>query len=324
MEPLVSVIIPVYNPGEHFEKCLKSIIGQTYKHLQIILIDDGSTDGSEEICDRFAKKDNRIICCHQNNAGVSAARNKGIELATGDYYHFPDSDDYLEPDAYEYLLGVINHNRCDVVSFEHYGTWSNHEEIHQLDDGFYGLFDNKTAQIKVMTKTPFAWNKFFSKRLIVGDDNSSTLFFNEEIYRGEDSLFVQEVFTRAKTVFFDKRALYHYVQSEESLVRGVFRPSQLTAAKLYDKYEPILLCNPELRRYFYVCMSHLMIRLYFDMWIDKEDYDCEQKTVYDTFKKHRKDFKEYTDLNIKDRVKFSMFFISPTAFCYLHKWIHRL
>ena len=129
----ISIIIPVYNPGEHLVKCLESIINQTYENLEIILVDDGSSDGSGELCDEYAKKDSRIICIHQENAGVSNARNKGLEIATGDYFHFPDSDDYLELDTYEYLLNLIDEHQCDAVAFEHFVTYPNNEITHKMD-----------------------------------------------------------------------------------------------------------------------------------------------------------------------------------------------
>ena len=115
---LISIIIPVYNSGEYLQTCLDSIVGQTYKNLEIILIDDGSTDGSAEVCDDYAQKDSRIICIHQSNGGVSKARNRGLEIARGAYIHFPDSDDYLDLDTYEYLLNLMNQHQCQVVNYK--------------------------------------------------------------------------------------------------------------------------------------------------------------------------------------------------------------
>jgi glycosyltransferase involved in cell wall biosynthesis len=118
--PLISVIVPIYNTEKYLRECLDSLINQTYKNLQIILINDGSKDKSGKICEEYAGKDSRIIYKRVENGGVSSARNKGLALATGDYYHFPDSDDYLELDTYEYLLGLINIHKCDSVVFEHF------------------------------------------------------------------------------------------------------------------------------------------------------------------------------------------------------------
>lgn len=101
---LISIIIPVYNVKPYLNRCILSIVHQTYTNLEIILIDDGSTDGSGEICKQWEKRDKRIRCIHQENAGISAARNTGINVAHGDFLGFVDSDDYVEEDMFEYLL----------------------------------------------------------------------------------------------------------------------------------------------------------------------------------------------------------------------------
>ena len=100
MDDLISVIVPVYNVEEYLDRCIESIVNQTYKNLEILLIDDGSTDNSYNICDKWAKKDNRIKVVHKENGGVSSARNVGLDVATGDYIGFVDSDDYISIDMY--------------------------------------------------------------------------------------------------------------------------------------------------------------------------------------------------------------------------------
>jgi len=114
---LVSVIVPVYNAGIYLEKCIRSILNQTYKEFELILCDDGSTDHSGRVCDDFAKKDSRIRVLHQENAGSSAARNAGIKLSRGEYLSFVDSDDYVEPDFLETLLGPILRRKGPVEDF---------------------------------------------------------------------------------------------------------------------------------------------------------------------------------------------------------------
>ena len=115
MEKLISVIVPVYNVEEYVEKCVLSIINQTYKNLEIILVDDGSTDNSGKICDEIAIKDNRIKVIHKKNGGLSDARNVGIDIAKGDYLGFVDSDDYIDYNMYEELFDVIKCHDVDIV-----------------------------------------------------------------------------------------------------------------------------------------------------------------------------------------------------------------
>ena len=107
MNKLISIIIPVYNVEKYLEDCLNSVVNQTYKNLEIILIDDGSTDNSGKICDLYAKKDNRIVVIHKENAGVSSARNVGLKIAKGLYIGFVDPDDYIAEDMYEILYQNI-------------------------------------------------------------------------------------------------------------------------------------------------------------------------------------------------------------------------
>lgn len=113
--PRISIIVPVYNIEEYLPRCIESILNQTYTNLQLVLVDDGSKDKSGEICDSYAKLDNRVIVVHKENGGSSSARNVGIQTATGDYLGFVDSDDYIEPDMYEKMVTAIRENGCNIV-----------------------------------------------------------------------------------------------------------------------------------------------------------------------------------------------------------------
>ena len=320
---LISVIVPVYNPGSHLRKCLESLVNQSYRNLQIILIDDGSTDGSSKICDEYAAKDERIVCIHQQNKGVSKARNVGIALSSGDYLHFPDSDDYIEFNTYEYLIDLIKKHNCEVVSFEYFINYPDKEVRHHSDSSQYGLFEKKEAQRLSLTGIPFACNKIFEKKLITGDTSLSRIKFREDIYRGEDSLFIRQVINRAELTYFDKKTLYHYVQSEESAVRGRFRQSQLSALKLYDAYQPLYMGEyQELYPIFLKNMAHLIISLYYDMWIDEEDYKSEQTRAHKTFKKYESTLFQSGILKRSELIKFKLFSISPILFCGIHMILH--
>ena len=115
MEPVLSVIIPVYNREKFLERCVKSVAGSSLQNIEIILIDDGSVDHSGALCDELAEEDERIIVIHQQNAGVSAARNRGLEKARGKYFAFVDSDDYIEPEMYEKMIAAMEDHDADMV-----------------------------------------------------------------------------------------------------------------------------------------------------------------------------------------------------------------
>ena len=112
---LISVIVPVYNVEKYIRECLDSIVNQTYKNLQIILVDDGSTDNSGKICDEFAKKDSRITVVHQENQGAGAAKNTGLELIEGEYFSIIDSDDYIDLSMYEKMVSLMKQYDSDIV-----------------------------------------------------------------------------------------------------------------------------------------------------------------------------------------------------------------
>ena len=112
---LISIIVPVYNVEKYLEKCVNSIVNQTYKNLEIILVDDGATDSSGKLCDKLAKIDNRIKVYHKENGGLSDARNYGVERATGDYIGFVDSDDYIDSEMYGKLYEAIKKENVDVA-----------------------------------------------------------------------------------------------------------------------------------------------------------------------------------------------------------------
>ena len=110
MKDVISVIVPVYNVSAYLPECLDSILSQDYEKLEVILIDDGSTDDSGAICDAYAQRDNRIRVIHQNNGGAAAAKNAGLRAAAGEYLSFADSDDFLEPGAYAYMMSLLKEN----------------------------------------------------------------------------------------------------------------------------------------------------------------------------------------------------------------------
>lgn len=317
----ISVIVPVFNPGEHFVKCLDSIVNQTYKNLEIILIDDGSTDGSGLICDEYALNDSRIVCIHQKNSGVSKARNVGLEIATGDFLHFPDSDDYLDLDAYEYIMNIQREYDCDAVTFEYFVTYQNHEITHKNPDDHYGLFYGIDTQVLLFNGCQFCCNKIFKCEL------TKDIRFREDIFRGEDLLFAAQLLKNANKVWFEEKPFYHYVQSEESACRGVFRPSQFTVLKLYEAYKDLYINEyKEVWPFFLLFMQDVLISLYYDVWSDvnSKNYTLQMDEFYNAIVEHYNDIKTSKIMSKKQMLKYYMFKNSPKLFCVIHKTIHRL
>lgn len=271
MEEKISIVIPVYNNKNYLSECLESVINQTYRNLEIICIDDGSTDGSSEILDEFAKQDSRLIVIHKVNEGVSATRNVGLNIASGSYIGFVDSDDFCEPDMFEELLRQIKENHADVVVCSFVGR-----EI--SDAKKIELFTGEQATAELVRGKLFGGhlpNKLIKKELI----GSKRL--EPDIIIFEDLLFLTRIIYKANNVVFYNKGLYHYrYNGASALHSNVFKRSYLTRLTACDRIEQFVQ----------------------DTNIDCNDYLVEQKlhTYYDIVKKistasNKKNFKkEYT------------------------------
>ena len=135
----VSIVVPIYNVEKYLKQCIESIINQTLQDIEIILVDDGSPDNCPQICDEYAKKDSRIKVVHKKNGGLSSARNAGIEVATGDFIGFVDSDDYIELDMYEKMYNIAKENHVDFVVSDYYKVSDKGKIITTIDmnEGIY-------------------------------------------------------------------------------------------------------------------------------------------------------------------------------------------
>ncbi|MBQ7101471.1 MAG: glycosyltransferase family 2 protein [Clostridia bacterium] len=218
-QPLVSVIIPVYNVEEYLHECVDSVLAQTYTNYEIILIDDGSTDSSGKICDEYAEKDKRICVVHQENSGPSKTRNVGLENAGGKYICFVDSDDYIEFDALELLINTAESEKADLVFFDAHSFSDNGAQTEQgyVVEGTYKsksgyellteLHNNKDYHCAI-------YLLFINKRLI--DENK--IAFLESAYCSEDMLFTYQIYCYAKKAAQCKNTLYHRRYRSGSIV----------------------------------------------------------------------------------------------------------
>lgn len=206
---MISIIVPVYNVEPYLRKCLDSIIGQTYRDLEILVIDDGSTDQSGKICDEYAERDERIKVFHTENRGLSAARNLGLDEATGEWIGFVDSDDWIESDMYEVLLKKAEETGADVVECGWFKEWANiTEEKRRYEQELSHL-----QAIEALVCSFFSdnvWNKLWR------DHCFSTIRFPAgRVY--EDIATTFRVFDAAEGICSVDDPMYHYRQRETSL-----------------------------------------------------------------------------------------------------------
>lgn len=214
MEKLVSVIIPIYNTGERLYPCLDSILAQTYKKLQIILINDGSTDNiTKGICESYEKKDNRILFIDKENGGEGSARNRGLEEAEGDYICFMDSDDYVVPEFIEKLYEQQEQGaELSICGFAELKGDVIINETH----GDLQIMNQAEAMESLLTETSFkgyVWNKMFRREIV----EQYHLRFDVSIAVWEDVLFDFIYMSHISKIVFNPQPLYHYIYWEDSL-----------------------------------------------------------------------------------------------------------
>ena len=229
MKPLISVIAPVYRiPKEYLLKCFSSVLSQTYTNWELIIVDDGSCDGSGEYCDDFSQKDNRIKVIHQKNAGVSVARNKGIQNSNGEYIAFIDSDDWIDDNYLQLFvdrLDEVNYDICICSSKVERKTKSeinnflsedsikcNEEQLYQLKSQL--ICRGLAAYHPPYVNVGVPWGKLYKKSFII--DNG--ICFKPGVKRMQDNLFNLFAFKKAKCISYIDKPTYHYRDFSESAV----------------------------------------------------------------------------------------------------------
>ena len=227
--PLLSIIVPVYNAEQYLSKCIESILDQRLKDFELVLVDDGSTDSSSEICNQFQERDKRVQVIHQKNAGQAAARNSGLKFSSGEYIAFSDNDDYLFPEFYELLLSLIEKYDADIAAcnFQH----SSNKDIDNH------LFSDNNGEIKIYTPSTFVhnyfkptwkipvWNKLYKRELV------ENVWFSS-LKLGEDNLFSYMVCTKANKIVYCDRPMYvQRMHGNNFELTGIRHLNELTEAK---------------------------------------------------------------------------------------------
>lgn len=211
--PKISVVIPVYNTEKYLRACLSSVVNQTYSNIEIIIINDGSSDNSTLICEEYSKSDERITFIDKDNEGVSVARNIGITLAKGEWIYFLDSDDFLDFDAFEKLINIASDTNCDVIQFGlrrlkagsivGENKPSNYQEYQDLE---LFLEENELKPVA-------AWLHFIKSSVI----KNNKIKFNEKLKHNEDMLFVYSFYCHSKKIVVVNDIIHNHVLREDSV-----------------------------------------------------------------------------------------------------------
>lgn len=247
--PLISIIIPIYNVGSFLEKCLDSVINQSYENIEIICVNDGSTDNSSEVINNFSLKDKRIITINQKNSGLSGARNSGICESTGEYIIFLDGDDWLDYNACEVLVKYSKQYDSDVILFPYIKEYSDKsEKVNLFNEKFkifeskdsrnlyrriFGLTNEELRSIEKMDSLSTAWGKFIKSEFIL---NNNLEFIDTKIIGTEDLFFNINLFYYINKAVYIEDIRYHYRKNNESSLTKTYNPHIQERWKNLHKY----------------------------------------------------------------------------------------
>lgn len=218
----ISVIVPIYKSEKYLRRCVDSILNQTYTDLEVILVNDGSPDSCPQICEAYRREDSRVIVLHQKNAGVSAARNTGLDRASGEYITFVDSDDYIEPYMYSKMVRIIKQYDCDIVMCDCVKEFSNYSEsyTHNIRSGFYDkshLVKEYYPHLLIMDNMEYPATISNWLLLFRNNKSFSNIRYIEGVRYSEDWLFGACLLKQASSFYYMKNQnFYHYFMNDQS------------------------------------------------------------------------------------------------------------
>lgn len=300
MKPLLSIIVPVYNAEKYLKRCIDSILHQDYQNFELLLIDDGSTDSSLQICESYRMEDSRIVVIHKENGGLSSARNSGLERVKGEFITFMDSDDEIADNPYsinlEYLL---SHPEIDVVQYPCYASYSsprqyirkpNEKIIYQNTLMFEAWLQNKEI-------CSYAWNKIYRSNIF------ADLRYREGIYY-EDRYLMCALLQKINGIYLSEQGLYLYYEHSEQITQKPISLKVLESLICADMNIVKTLTSLNI-------LSDVKVRRYFDSYnhykIMKEKQWSLDKNIFSELLKYKPSVKEIITSSLKIRSKLKLF-----------------
>lgn len=280
---MVDIIIPVYNVSLFLRTCVESVLHQTYKDIHIILVDDGSTDGSSSICEEYAQCNN-VTIIHQQNGGLSAARNTGLRHSTGDYVMFIDSDDWIEPNAVEELLCGLKKYSGDIACCRFFFEYESKTKNASSQTGEIKCYNKEEALKEVLSKRSIgyaAWGKLYKRKLF-----DRVEFPVGKIH--EDIPVTPKIFLMSNVIITLDKALFHYRQQEGSLSRGAYKKSHYDLFQFSVDNHYIVDIYPSLKDAYYASLytaSKDLLTL-FKTKEQKKEFASDYALYYDEIKKN--------------------------------------
>ncbi|MBQ3553323.1 MAG: glycosyltransferase family 2 protein [Clostridia bacterium] len=300
--PLVSIIVPVYNVEKYLERCIKSVLSQTYPNIELILVDDGSKDSSPQICDSYADREN-ITVIHKENGGLSSARNAGIKRATGEYIFFLDSDDFIHDECIQTLYDIMTQCDCDIVqgNFER-GTLDFFADKVIKEE--VELVSYQEALLGFRYKT-LAWGKLY-RRFVIDD-----VEFPEGLIHEDEAVYYQYA-CRAKKIAITNRALYYYFMAPNSIMRNnqeykneCFIDILEERIEFFENRNEPLMVRASIERYLVILV------LTYSEWHCSKTIQNDEKKLRSKFLEFYKRLKGFSGTPIKLKLMFLAFRICP-------------
>ena len=309
---MISVIVPVYNMEKYLEKCVKSILNQDYKDIELILVDDGSKDSSPAMCDEFAKQDERIKVIHKANGGQGSARNMGLDIAKGDYISFIDSDDWIEPDMYTNLFDIAQENNadlaiCEVALNEEDGSVLKKKRLNGTlvmtrDEAFSHRFDGS----EIVTDSPC--NKLYKKELF------ENLRYPENRLL-EDSALMYLILDRVEKVVSSEKVGYNVRCDMGSVSRRKYNKKRCDTIITYTEMADFLSSKEEYKKFVSVANSYIAGAIFFNAG---EMYGVDFEGKKETEEHIKKCAKELLSsgrvLSSKNKILLNLISVSPKLF----------
>ena len=275
--PLLSIIIPVYNVASYLDECIKSVVEQSYTDVEIICVDDGSMDGSGLLLDEWSKRDGRISVIHQENKGVSSARNFGLKMAHGEYITFVDADDKVRRDIYTSSMKAICENRLDAYIFAFETFPQGKVESTGFKTGevltYHQLFDSN-PQVQSRNSLCFNWRFVFRADVL----KNNHILFNEHIAIGEDMIYNIDAICHSKRIMATDESLYLYRKDNlQSAMSLKFKPSlEASLVRMYDrKLEQLIEYGLKVHKSYVFDLAQYTIKTYLRMMVRNLYYSPE-------------------------------------------------
>lgn len=310
-QPLISVIVPVYNAEKYLDKCIESIINQEYSNLEIILVNDGSKDHSLSVCKQYQRNDSRIVIVNQKNGGPSVARNSGLDVATGDYIGFVDSDDIIEKDMYKILMKNLLDANAQMAAIGMEYCYLNGDKKPYYQGETKRCIENEDILSTFLSNTVITFgpvDKLYSR------DSIGSIRFDTQIKMCEDQKFVYEVIKNINKVIYDPKICYHINCTNDSLSRAKADRYHLAMLDVNEYiYEELTKSEDKIKSRLYnvdLCLSYFVIHYHNGQFIE-EDIDRIDKIIRDNTGVVMKEG------STKQKIKLILYRISPKLLRYV-------